>query len=256
MRKIAVVLLIAVLGVSCFTALIGQVIAQESTQQMTQLPLIIRWMRFRGAVTQWGNELYNGTVTVNARTANVPPPMFKPWAGVDVFLTNEPKPIASNTKPAGQFTFTHYNARLVWMITIRKQEGLVVNITGIWNVSKIKITSEFATDGTLVKTTREVTPVVTRAKGQLHIPDGWKMFEIEIEGIEAIKGVGIFMTTTTNMMNPFSIGATPNATLQDLFQVVKCFRAMAGFGNFRPELDYNADSKIDGADLTTVAANM
>ena len=256
MRKLIVALLIAALGASCFGALIGQTIAQETTAPTTPPPLIIRWMRFRGAVTDWGNEPYKGSVTVNARTANVPPPRFIPWASVDVFWTNEKRPLASDTKPVGEVTFTHYSARLLRMISIRRQEGMVVNITGIWNVTKVKITSVFAEDGSLVKTSRELTPIVTRGKGQLHIPDGWKTFDIEIEGIDTIKGVAIAMTTTTNRINPFSIGTNPTVTLQDMFQIVKSLRAMPGFGNFRPELDYNGDSKIDMADLTTVAANM
>ncbi len=260
MRKFTATLLIVVLGASCFGALIGQTLAQAPTDTNNTTsppPLIVRWMRFRGNVSEWGTEPYHGSITVNAKTANVPPPLFKPWVGVNVVWSNEKRPIASGTKPVGEVTYTHYNARLVMLLSIRgKQDTMNLNVTGIWNVNKIKITSQFGEEGKLVKVVREITPIVTKAKGQLHITEDWKKFDIQIEGVDALKGVGIFMTTTTNMINPFSFGAGPTATVKDLFQVMTCFRAMPGFGNFNPELDYNQDGKIDLADLTTVAASM
>ena len=64
------------------------------------------------------------------------------------------------------------------------------------------------------------------------------------------------MITTTNPMNPFSFSSGPQAKLGDLMQIMGSFRAIAGLGNYNPDLDCNKDSKIDLADLTTVAANM
>jgi len=257
MRKLTIALLITVLAASCFSALVSQTFAQEPTESPPKPPLVIRWMRFRGAVTQWGNDSYHGFLIVNAKTANVPPVVFRPWATVNVVWSSEPRPIASAAKPVGQVTYTHYNARLVWLIAIRgKQDTMNLNITGIWNVNKVIITSEFDENGVLMKTTREVTPIVTKAKGQLHITEGWKKFDIEIEGMAALQGIGIGMTTTTRMINPFSYEGGLKATRNDLVQIVRCFRTMPGFGNYTPELDYNSDSKIDMADLTTVAANM
>jgi hypothetical protein len=176
---------------------------------------------------------------------------------VNVIWSNEPRPIASTAKPVGQVTFTHYNAKLVRVIAVRmRQENINLNITGIWIVNKVKINSEFDENSVLIKTVREVTPIVTKAKGQLLITEGWRKFDIEIEGVDAIKGIGITQMITTRMINPFSYEGASTATLKDLFQVVRCFRAMPGFGNYNPELDYNMDSKIDLSDLTTVAANL
>lgn len=257
MRKLILALLIAVLGTCCFTVVIGQTFAQETTEPTTPPPLIIRWTRFRGAVTQWGNDPYHGSVIVNTKTANVRPAIFRPWVAVNVLWSNEQRPIASGAKPVGEVTYTHYTARLVWLIAIRgRQEAMNLNITGIWNVKKVEITSEFDENSVPIKTVREVTPIVTRAKGQLHITEGWKKFDIEIEGIDELKGIGIAMMTTTRMMNLFSYEGGSTATFNDLFRIVKCFRTMPGFGNYNPELDYNMDSIIDLADLTTVAANM
>ena len=42
----------------------------------------------------------------------------------------------------------------------------------------------------------------------------------------------------------------------DLMQVLGSFRSIPGLPKYNPDLDYNKDSKIDLADLTTVAANM
>jgi hypothetical protein len=64
------------------------------------------------------------------------------------------------------------------------------------------------------------------------------------------------MRTTTNRINPFSFGVGPTATRSDLMQVLGSFRSMPGLPNYNPDLDCNKDSKIDLADLTTVAANM
>ena len=97
---------------------------------------------------------------------------------------------------------------------------------------------------------------MNRAKGQLHITDDWKKFDIEIQGIDAVIGNGLAMSTSTNIINPFSFNQESRPTLRDIVQMVKCYRAMPGFGNYLPELDYNLNSKIDLADLTTVAANM
>ncbi len=261
MRKLLVALLIVVLGSCCFSTLISQTIAQTATQPTTDptSPLIIRWMRFRGAINQWGDNPYQGSVTVNAKTANVPPPLFKPWVGINAVWSNEQRPFASTEKIVGEFTYTHYNARLVLLLSIRGARAnpeFDLNVTGLWNVNKIVITSKFDENGALTSTAREVTLIVTRAKGQLHITDDWKKFDINIEGVNELKGVAISMTTTTSQINPFSYQAGASATISDLIQVVRCFRAMPGFGNFLPELDYNMDSKIDLADLTTVAANV
>ncbi len=256
MRRLTVALLIVVLGTSFFGASTSQTLAQAPKKPTPPLP-VTRWMHFRGAITQWGDETFHGSVTVKTRTLNVPLPIFKPWVTARAFWSNEPRPIASNPIPVGITTFTHYKARLVRLIALRgKQEAMNLNITGIWNVNKFKITSEFDEKGVLLKSMLEVTPIVTGARGQLHITEGWKEFDLEIEGIDTVKGIEISMITTTRMMHPFSFEGASLPTLKDLFQIMRHFRAMPGFGNYDPELDYNGDSKIDIADLTTVAANM
>ena len=263
MRKQMVAVLIAVLVVCCLSTLIVPAFAQVSTAPrgtvVTPPPLIVRWMRFRGAVTDWGSEPYQGTLTVNAKTANVPAALFKPWATVDAVWSNEQRPITLETKPVGQVTYTHYVARLVLLQAIRGKQAdpnYDINITGLWNVNKVKITSEFDENGVLLKSIREITPIVTRAKGQLHITENWKKFDLAIEGIDVVTGKGVGMFTAAKMINPFSFTGASRPVFSDLVKLVRSFRAMPGFGNFLPELDYNSDSKIDLADLTTVAANM
>jgi hypothetical protein len=265
MRKILVSVLVAVLTISCLSTIIIPALAQVATPTpntsttTTPPPLIVRWMRFHGAVTSWGSEPYQGTVIVNAKTANVPPAMFKPWATVEVVWSNEQRPIASTTKPVGEVTYTHYVARLVLLQSItgkRADPDYNLVITGIWNVNKVKITSVFDDNGALVKSTREVTPILTRAKGQMHISEDWKKFDVTIEGIPAINGKGMGMSTSTKMINPFSFSQNTKPTISDLAQLVKSYRAMPGSGNYRLELDYNLDSRIDLTDLTTIAANM
>ncbi len=260
MRKLITALFITIIAVSCFSGTIGQVLAQPSADQTgpsgTPPPLIIRWMRFNGAVTHWETESYHGIITVNAKTANVPPPLFKPWVTVHAVWSNEQRPFDSDTKPVGQTTYTHYSARLVMLRVIRRQEGILVNITGLWNVNKVKITSDFSENGELIKSVREVTPIATRIKGQLLITDNWKKFTLEFESLDALNGVGIKMVTSTKAINPFSPNASPTVSSNDLMQIVRCFKAMPGFGNYNADLDHNKDSKIDLADLTTAAANM
>jgi len=254
MRKAIALMLLVVLGISSFAAVINLASAQESTEP---LDLRARWIRFRGRVKEWGEEAYHGSLIMNAETVRVPTVWRKQWASVRAVWSNERRPFASETTPVGNFTYTHYIARLRRLIALKVNKGdLNLNLTGIWNVKKVKITYEFDEDSILIKKVREVTPIATRANGQLHIMDGWKKFEIEIEGVDTLKGVGLETIITKARINVFSFEGGTNAILQDLIQITRCFRAMPGFGNYVPELDYNLDSIIDAADLTTVAANM
>ncbi len=255
MRKTMVTLLIVVLGTAFFGTLMGQALAQSTVDQTSPPALVVRWMRYRGAITQWGSESYKGSVVVNARTANVPLALFKPWVTVEAFWSNEPR-FPADKPTGGQYVFTHYHARLVMLLSIRKQADMIVNVTGLWNAQKIKTTTDFDANGAPIKTVNEITPIATKAIGQLHITTDWKNFDIAINGVDTLQGVEISMMTTTNMVNPFSYDGAPKPTFQDLMRVIGCFRTMPGFANFNPELDYNGDSKIDVADLTTVAANM
>jgi hypothetical protein len=259
MRKILVAMLITLLAASCFTALISQVVAQSTDPQnssITPPPLIIRWMRYHGAITQWGSDSFQGSITVNAKTANAPPFVFKPWVTVDAFWSNQPPFPATKPTDQGQYSFVSFNAKLVTLLSIRKQDDFIVNVTGLWNINKVVTTTQFNQNGSPINTVREVTPIVTQATGQLLITSDWKTFTISVDGTNTLQGVEISMTTTTNPMNPFSFGAAPNANLGDLMQVMGSFRAIPGIGNYNPDLDCNKDSKIDLADLTTVAANM
>ena len=258
MRKILVAILISLLAASSLGAVMAQTLSQTSTDtsaSATPPPLIIRWMRYQGAIKEWNGEACRGSLTVNARTANFPAPNFRPWVTVNAFWSNQ-SPFPS-TKPTGeQFTFTHYNAHLLQLFTIRKQSDLIVNVTGIWNINKVKITTEFNQYGEPTNTVREVTPIATHAKGQLGITSDWKKFTLTIGDDNPLTGIEISMRTTTSMINPYSFGFGSAATRSDLIQVIASFRSMPGLPNYNPDLDCNQDSKIDLADLTTVAANM
>ncbi len=263
MRKQLIAVLVAVLAVACLSTLViptfAQVMPPPTNTTATPPPPWMRWMRFRGAVTEWGSQSYHGTITLTSRIGNVTLAQFRPWATVDVVWSNEKLPFSSETKPVGQVTYTHYAARLVQLLAVRGKQAdpnYNLNVTGLWNVTKVKITSEFDENGVLLKSTREFTPILNKAKGQLHITEDWKKFDVAIEGIDVVNGKGFLMNTAINMINPFSFTGAPKPVVGDLVQLVKCYRAMPGFGNYLPELDYNQDSKIDLADLTTVAANM
>ena len=256
MRKAIAVLLLLILGISSLSATMSIVSAQESTEPVN--PIIrVRWLRFRSRVNEWGDGIYHGSLVMNAKTVSVPTVWQRQWASVRAVWSNEQRPFASETEPVGEFTYTHYAANLLRLTALKlSREELKLNLTGIWNVNKVKITYQFDSEGVLIKSVREVTPIAIRTKGQLHILDDWKEFKLEIEGVDALKGVGFTMITTRAMINPFSYQAGATATFQDLTQIARIFRAMPGLGNYIPELDYNMDSKIDTADLTTVAANM
>ena len=256
MRKTIAAILLVILGISSFGAVINMASAQESTEPVD--PVIrVRWLRFRGRVKEWGEEAYHGFLIMNAKTVLVPTVWRRQRASVRAVWSNEQRPFASDTTPVGNFTYTHYTARLRRLIALRVTRGdLNLNLTGIWNVNQVKITYEFDNEGVLIKTVREVTPIATRVKGQLQLLDGWKKFELKIEDVDTLKGIGRAIIMTSTRINVFSFTTGVNATLQDLIRITRCFRAMPGFGNYVPELDYNLDSKIDAADLTTVAANM
>ena len=256
MRKTIAVLLLLILGISSLCATMSMVSAQESTEPVN--PIIrIRWLRFRARVNAYGDAPYHGSLVMNAKTVSVPTVWQRQWASVRAVWSNEQRPFASETKPVGEFTYTHYAANLLRLVSLKlSREEVKLNLEGVWNVNEVKITYQFDAEGVLLKSVREVTPIVTRAKGQLQILDDWKEFKLEIEDVPVLKGVGFTMITTRAMINPFSYQAGATTTLQDLTQIARVFRAMPGFGNYIPELDYNMNSKIDTADLTTVAANM
>ena len=59
--------------------------------------------------------------------------------------------------------------------------------------------------------------------------------------------------------NPFKVSEDESSnvvTRADVKAVVKCYRAMPGWGSYDSRMDFNNNFKIDIADLSTVAANM
>lgn len=98
--------------------------------------------------------------------------MFFPWVTVNAFWSNQPPFPATKPTGPGEYTFTSYNAQLVQLIWICKQDDYIVNVTGLWNIENVVITTQFDQNGAPCNTTRQVAPIVTQAAGQLLItPD-------------------------------------------------------------------------------------
>jgi hypothetical protein len=191
-------------------------------------------MRYHGAITQYGNDFHKGSITVNTKTANAPPQVFKPWVTVDAFWSNKPPFPSIKPTGQGQYSFISYHAKLVTLLSIRKQDDFIVNVTGLWNIGEVKITTQFGQNGSPINTVREVTPRAMQATGQLLITPDWKKVTIIVDGADTLQGVEISMITTTNPMNPFSFSSGPQAKLGDLMQIMGSFRAIAGLATTIP----------------------
>ena len=95
--------------------------------------LLFGWIVFFFLLYTMSDETaMSNVITVNTKTANAPPQAFKPWVTVDAFWSNQP-PFPS-TKPTGQGQcgFISYNAKLVTLLSIRKQDDFIVTRALSW----------------------------------------------------------------------------------------------------------------------------
>ena len=134
-------------------------------------------------------------------------------------------------------------------------------INGTWNVATVKstITITTNTNGEIIKIQRNSETSVQKAYGELTITDNWSKFTLAINGIDPLTGSVFRSVTRQVQFNPFKItdDTTSNiVTRADLVEVVKCYRAMPGWGRYDTRMDFNNNYRVDIADLSTVASHM
>jgi hypothetical protein len=147
--------------------------------------------------------------------------------------------------------------RLQFHIIVPCNEINLSRTSGATVKSTVTITTD--TNGEIIKIQRNSETSVQKAYGELTITDNWSKFTLAINGIDPLTGSVFRSVTRQVQFNPFKItdDATCNiVTRADLVEVVKCYRAMPGWGSYDTRMDFNNNYRVDIADLSTVASHM
>ena len=266
MKKISIIVfaVIAVVAISSLSLAVNSAAALPTTDnadRLTNKPVQKSWVRINGVINNWGTADVNGLLQTRARTTLLESEDTRQLASATaVWTTNTSHPINS-VKAKENFTYTFYAARLtnasVSTLSIGDSDYF---LNGTWNLytvnSNITIITNEANE--IISVHRESDTQVSKAYGKLSVTDNWTKFALSIDGIEPLTG-SVFRSMTRQMQfNPFKIldDSSTKVTRADLSEMVKCYHAMPGWGNYDAQMDFNGNFKIDIADLSTVASNM
>lgn len=215
-----------------------------------------RWVRMRGAVTQWGTEPVFGWMGAHARMADVNG-TYREWAGAHAIWSKMPRKINCSEPPTGNFTYTFYVAKMIRCTEVElNYSGFDFYMAGYWNVMKTTVEYLVNEYGQLIRYTFTILPVVTNATGEMHVFNDWKLFEISIDGIDTLSGFVFMFTIRSIMVKMCDIDNDGKVDVIDLVRMARRFRAMPALGEYDLEMDFNCDYKIDIGDLGTLAANI
>jgi len=247
MRKSIAIIMFAILAIGSFGSILNLANADTQIQELS--------VRLRGIITQWGSSPVFGWIAANAIKVNLNGTYHK-WAGVHAIWSYE-KPRLNCTKPPTEnFTFSFYVAKLLKSEMIRfNYSGYDFYISGLWNVTKITTSVYVNENGELINVTRAFEPMVTNATGELRVFSHWKLFELDIEGIDLLSGFVWWWRITYLEIKLCDINDDGKVDIIDIVHVAKAWRAVPGMPNYNVEMDFNFDLKIDIGDLTTLAAN-
>ncbi len=264
-KSIIALALIAVIAVSTLSLAVGSVAASKSDTSNSLLSnrqsLQKSWVRINGVITHWGTEEVNGLLQTRARTTLLATDNTNQLASATaMWTTNDSRPISS-VRSKENFTYVFYSARLnnasVSELNMDENDYF---LNGTWNLYTVTSNITVITDenNTIVKVHRESDTQITKAYGTLNITDNWTNFTLAITGQDPLTGT-VFRSMTRQMQfNPFKIieDSSTKVTKADLSEIVKCFHAMPGWGNYNSQMDLNGNFKVDIADLSTIAANI
>ena len=264
-KSIIALAIIAVIAASTLSLAVGSVAASPSDNQNSLLSnrqhLQKSWVRINGVITNWGTEEVTGTLQTRARTTLLPTENTNQLASATaIWTTNDSRPISS-IRSKVNFTYVFYSARLNnASVSDLSMEDSDYFLNGTWNLYTVTSTTTIITDenNTIVSIHRESDTQVSKAYGELSITDNWSNFTLSITGQDPLTGTVFRSMTRMMQFNPFKIleDSSTKVTKADLSQVVKCFHAMPGWGNYSSQMDFNGNFKVDIADLSTIAANM
>jgi len=268
MKKTTIVALafIAIIAASSLSLAVGTVAASpldNMNSLVSNRPLLQKsWIRINGIMTNWGDDEVNGLLQVRARTtihdetANI----AQLASATATWTENDSRPISS-IREKENFTYVFYSARLRNATTSElNYEDNDYYLNGTWNLYTVTSNITVYTDenDVIVKVHRESDTQISKANGNLNVTDNWTKFTLSIEGQPDLTGKVFRSMTRLLEFSPFKITeeTTNKVTKADLSEVVKCYRAMPGWGNYNAQMDFNGNFKVDIADLATIAANM
>ncbi len=219
------------------------------------------WVRLDGAITMYGPDKVNGSLSVLAGTKTSLDDNQISDAASATAMWN----ITINRKN-GNFTTNFFEARMVKSnVTVLNYQGNDLFMNGTWNVYNVTITSTVITSGDLSseyiknrQTNTDIKNLANNAYGELNVTDSWAKFTLSINGINPLSGTVHRSLTRQLAFNRFQVSdiVTNKVTKADLTSVAEAYGATPGMANYDQKLDFNLHYKIDITDLATVAANV
>lgn len=214
------------------------------------------WVRVRGIITQWGSDPVFGWIGAHAGMVNANG-TYREWARVHAIWSYDRPRLNCTKPPTENFTISFYTARLVNTTGVALDySGYDFYVSGLWNVANITITVLVDENGTLISFTRTFEPIVTNATGELQVFDAWTKFELNITGIDLLKGFAMRAFITHVEIKICDMNDDGKVDLIDLVRVAKRYRTVPGCFHYNLDMDLNCDGVIDIGDLTTCAANI
>jgi len=212
-------------------------------------------VRVRGIITQWGATPVFGWIAANAIKVNLNGTYHK-WAGVHAMWSYDKPRLNCSRPPTENFTFSFYTARLIKSSVVRlNYSGYDFYISGYWNVVNITTSVYVNENGELINVTRVFEPILTNATGELRVFSHWKLFELDIDGIDLLSGFVTMWRITYLEIRICDINDDDKVDIIDIVRVAKAYRTVPGMPGYNVEMDFNLDCRIDIGDLTTLAAN-
>lgn len=225
-------------------------------------PVQTSWIRINGIINKWGTTDVRGTLYVQARNALLANADTRQFTFANAMWTTNLTRAISAAKAKENFTYTFYTANLR-NVSVSSVSAGTTNffLNGTWNVNKVTsdITIITNDDGDIVRVHRESDTDVAKVYGELNVTDNWTKFQLQLTGYDPLTGSVTRQVTRQSMFNWYKItddDTGTSVTRADVNVVVKCYRAMPGWGNYDNRVDFNYNYRIDIADLATAAANM
>ena len=226
-------------------------------------PVQRSWIRINGVIEKWGETDVRGQLQTQAKTALLQSSDTRQLASASAIWTTNTTRAIQGVKAKENFTYTFYAARLlngsVSTLSASSSASDYV-ISGTWNLATVKSNVTILTNenNEITKILRDQDIDVEEAHGELKITDNWTKFTLAIDGIDPLTG-SVFRSVTRAWFNPFKMtddSTSSIVTRADIGEVVKCYRAMPGWGSYDTRMDFNNNYRVDIADLSTVASHM
>jgi len=218
-------------------------------------------VRMRGIITYWGTTPVFGWIVANARIADINGTHHE-WAGVHAMWSYDKPRLNCTEPPKENVTFSFYTARLVESSMIKlNYSGYDFYVSGLWNVAKITTSIYVDEYGELIRVEHIFEPILTNATGELRVFSHWKVFELDIDGIDLLSGFVVMWRIAYTEIRIFDIAGPTGEpddkiNIFDIVRVAKAHKAVPGMPHYHVEMDFDFSFRIDIGDLTTVAASL